>query len=141
MGELSKDQFEERLADICTRRFDAPIEHLKRLSGGASQESWTFVCADKAYVLRRNPRGVQTSQNALPKASEAAIISAAAEAGIAVPKISFICDEDDGIGEAYVMDFIEGETIARKILRDEEFDNVRGGLPPNAALCWPRCTI
>ena len=132
MGELSKDQFEERLADICTRRFDAPIEHLKRLSGGASQESWTFVCADKAYVLRRNPRGVQTSQNALPKASEAAIISAAAEAGIAVPKISFICDEDDGIGEAYVMDFIEGETIARKILRDEEFDNVRGGL---AAQC------
>ena len=45
MGELSKEQFEERLADICTRRFDAPIEHLKRLSGGASQESWTFVCA------------------------------------------------------------------------------------------------
>ena len=72
MGELSKQQFEERLADICTRRFDAPIKHLKRLSGGASQESWTFVCADKAYVLRRNPRGVQTSQNALPKASEAA---------------------------------------------------------------------
>ena len=100
MGELSKDQFEERLADICTRRFNAPIEHLKRLSGGASQESWTFVCADKAYVLRRNPRGVQTSQNALPKASEAAIISAAAEAGIAVPKISFSCDEDHGIGEA-----------------------------------------
>ena len=58
-----------------------------------------------------------------------------------MPKISFICDEDDGIGEAYVMDFIEGETIARKILRDEEFDNVRGGLPPNAALCWPRCII
>ena len=128
MGELSKDQFERRLADICARRLDGPIEHLKRLSGGASQESWTFVCADKAYVLRRNPRGVQTSQNALPKASEAAIINAAAQVGIAVPKISFICDEDDGIGEAYVMDFIEGETIARKILRDEEFENVRPSL-------------
>lgn len=132
MVELSKEQFEERLAGICSRRFDAPIEHLKRLSGGASQESWRFVCADRAYVLRRNPRGVQTARNALPKASEAAIITAAAEAGIAVPRISFICDEDDGIGEAYVMDFIEGETIARKILRDEEFDNVRGGL---AAQC------
>ena len=86
MVELSKEQFEERLAGICSRRFDAPIEHLKRLSGGASQESWRFVCADRAYVLRRNPRGVQTSQNALPKASEAAIISAAAEAGIACRK-------------------------------------------------------
>ena len=132
MGELSKEQFEERLGSICTRRFGSPIENLKRLSGGASQESWTFVCDGQAYVLRRNPRGVQTSQNALPKASEAAIISAAAEAGIAVPKISFICDEDDGIGEAYVMDFIEGETIARKILRDAEFDAVRPNL---AAQC------
>ena len=65
-----------------------------------------------------------------PKASEASIISAA-EAGIAVPKISFICDEGDGIGEAYVMDFIEGETIARKILRDGEFDNA----PSLAAQC------
>ena len=125
-------QFESLMAALCARRFDAPLAHLKRLSGGASQESWTFVCDGKAYVLRRNPRGVQTSQTALPKASESAIIGAAADAGIAVPQVSFVCDETDGIGEAYVMDFIEGETIARKILRDAEFDHVRPGL---AAQC------
>ena len=122
------EQFNDLLAAMCVRRFDAPIADLKRLSGGASQESWTFVCGGKAYVLRRDPRGVRSSANALPKASEAAIIEAAAEAGIAVPQVSFVCDDEDGIGGAYVMDFIEGETIARKILRDAEFDKVRPAL-------------
>ena len=130
MGDAQK--FEDLLTALCDRRFGAPLEHLKRLSGGASQESWTFICGGQAYVLRRNPRGVRASDNALPKASEAAIITAAAKAGIAVPQISFVCDEADGIGEAYVMDFIEGETIARKILRDAEFDKVR---PALAAQC------
>jgi len=132
MNSNSKEAFETRIAALCDRRFGAPLEHLKRLSGGASQESWTFICGGQAYVLRRNPSGQAASENALPKASEAAIITVAAEAGIAVPRVSFICDDDDGIGEAYVMDFIEGETIARKILRDAEFDTVR---PRLAAQC------
>ncbi len=132
MGEASQDRFESRMEALCARRFDAPMQHLKRLSGGASQESWTFICDGRAYVLRRNPRGVRASENALPKASEAAIITAAAKAGIAVPRVSFVCDGEDAIGEAYVMDFIEGETIARKILRDGEFDKVR---PHLAAQC------
>ena len=118
-------EFESRIADLCDRYFGARLEHFKRLSGGASQESWMFVCDRRAYVLRRNPQGLRASDNALPKASEAAILTAAAKGGIAVPRVSFICDAHDGIGEAYVMDFIEGETFARKILRDAEFDSVR----------------
>lgn len=129
---ISNDEFETSLSDLCARHFGAPINMLKRLSGGASQESWTFVCNGQAYVLRRNPNGLVATGNALPKASEAAIITAAAEAGIAVPRVSYICTETDGLGEAYIMDFIEGETIARKILRDPEFDLVRPNL---AAQC------
>lgn len=128
MTDIQPDAFEAQMDALCKRRFDAPIENLKRLSGGASQESWRFICGGAAYVLRRNPRGVRTSDNALAKASEAAIITAAADAGIAVPRVSYICAESDGIGEAYIMDFIEGETIARKILRDSEFDAVRPNL-------------
>lgn len=132
MGSAEKEKFESQMVALCARRFDAPLAHLKRLSGGASQESWTFICDGEAYVLRRNPRGLRASENALPKASEAAIIGAAAKAGIAVPQVNFVCDDEDGIGEAYVMAFIEGETIARKILRDAEFDTVR---PKLAAQC------
>ena len=120
--------FETRIDELCQSQFGAGVTNLKRLSGGASQESWQFICDAKAYVLRRNPGGKSASQNALPKASEAAIIDAAAAAGICVPRVSYICTPSDGIGEAYVMDFIEGETIARKILRDAEFDGVRPDL-------------
>jgi len=122
------NDFEVRIDTLCRAQFGAPVTNLKRLSGGASQESWQFICDDKAFVLRRNPGGQKTSQNALPKASEAAIIDAAAAAGIAVPRVSYICTPTDDIGEAYVMDFIQGETIARKILRDAEFDAVRPNL-------------
>ena len=132
MNKPSASAFETALAALCVKQFDAPLEALRRLSGGASQESWTFICGGAAYVLRRNPGGHGGSGNALPKKSEAAIITAAANAGIAVPRVCYICTDDDGLGEAYVMDFIEGETIARKILRDPEFETVRPGL---AAQC------
>jgi len=132
MSQEASSDFESRLTALCAARLGAPLKSHKRLSGGASQESHVFVAGDKAYVLRRNPGGKARTGNALPKADEAAIISAAAEAGIAVPRVSYICTEADGLGEAYIMDFIEGETIARKILRDAEFDAVR---PALAAQC------
>ena len=124
MGEPQENQFETRLDALCRAQFGAPLHSHKRLSGGASQESWQFIADGRAFVLRRTPQGT-SSGNALAKASEAAVISAAAEAGIAVPRVSYVCTADDGLGEAYVMDFLQGETIARKILRDSEFDAVR----------------
>ncbi len=125
MDKSATAAFDTKINAICQAQYGAPMQNLTRLSGGASQESWTFTANKRAYVLRRNPNGNRATQGALPKASEAAIITAAAEASIAVPRVSYICTPDDGIGEAYIMDFIEGETIARKILRDAEFDNVR----------------
>ncbi len=125
MGKMDDSRFEAQIDALCRTQYGASVANLKRLSGGASQESWQFICDGKAYVLRRNPGGQSTSKNALPKASEAAVIDAAAAAGIAVPRVSYICAPSDDIGEAYVMDFIQGETIARKILRNAEFDTVR----------------
>ncbi len=122
------EAFASRIDAICRSQFGAPVSNLKRLSGGASQESWQYICDGRAYVLRRNPHGQNASTNALPKATEAAVLEAAAAAGIAVPRVSYICAPSDEIGEAYVMEFIEGETIARKILRDAEFDAVRPNL-------------
>ena len=132
MQEKDKQAFEDRVSALCADRLGDEMRRLKRLSGGASQESWLVACAARRYVLRRNPNGLKTSGNALPKATEAAILTAACDANIAAPRVSYICAEADGLGEAYVMDFIEGETIARKILRDAAFDKVR---PTLAAQC------
>lgn len=111
---------------------------LRRLSGGASQEIWSFDIetngASKGYILRRAPGGAQlgVSAQSIGLTTEAAVINAALKAGAAAPVVTHICDDLDGLGAAYVMERLSGETIARKILRDETFARAR---PVLAAQC------
>lgn len=110
------------------------VHALRRLSGGASQETWSFVLEaggkPTPLILRRTPggradAGVRTS---LPLAIEAKLISCAAAAGVAVPAVRLVLDPQHGIGSGFVMDFVDGETIPRKILRSEELAVARSGL-------------
>ncbi len=112
------------------------IAALQRLSGGASQETWSFdaMCGERKVplILRRTPGGqpratAQTSTS-VPLGTEALAIEAARKAGVAAPTVRHVLKETDGLGEGYVMDRLPGETIARKILRDAAFDAVRPDL-------------
>lgn len=107
----------------------AEIENLTRLSGGASQETWSFdAIADDASVpliLRRRPAGIPRSDNSVSLPIEARVIEAARTAGVKAPRVRCVLKPEDGLGEAYVMDRLAGETIARKILRDEAFAKIR----------------
>ncbi|HEY5047111.1 MAG TPA: phosphotransferase family protein [Rhizomicrobium sp.] len=111
----------------------ARLEGLSRLSGGASQESWSFfaIVHDEAIplVLRRSPGGAPRpttqSANSVPLETEAIVIDAARNAGAPAPRVRCVLAPQDGLGSGYVMDRIEGETVARKILRDEIFAQAR----------------
>jgi aminoglycoside phosphotransferase (APT) family kinase protein len=109
-----------------------------RLSGGASQETWTLDAVGNGdpipLILRRAPGGARSggSGEAVPLATEAAVIRAAGAAGAPVPTVLHVCDEADGLGEAYVMARLAGETIPRRILTGEAFAAVR---PKLAAQC------
>jgi aminoglycoside phosphotransferase (APT) family kinase protein len=105
-----------------------PVSGLRRLSGGASQETWAFRAGDRELILRRKPEGMTGSGNAIGLDKEAALIQAAAKQGAPVPPIVHVCTPDDGLGEAYVMGKVEGETLGRRIVRDEAFAAVRPGL-------------
>lgn len=102
-----------------------------RLSGGASQETWAFdaVGGEDAIrlILRRAPGGARTggSGEAVALATEAAVIRAAGAAGAPVPTVLHVCDDADGLGEAYVMARLAGETIPRRILTGEAFAAAR----------------
>jgi aminoglycoside phosphotransferase (APT) family kinase protein len=100
------------------------IDGLDRLSGGASRETWRFdaVHADgrrDPLVLRRDPPGRPGSLDV-----EARAIAAAFAAGLPVPEVLAGPDTAGGL----VMRRIEGETIARRILRDGEYAPARGVL-------------
>jgi len=102
-----------------------PVSGLRRLSGGASQETWAFRAGDRELILRRKPEGVLGSGNAIGLDKEAALIQAAGKQGAPVPPIVHVCTPDEGVGEAYVMGKVEGETLGRRIVRDETFAVVR----------------
>lgn len=102
-----------------------PVSGLRRLSGGASQETWAFRAGDRELILRRKPEGVMGSGNAIGLDKEATLIQAAAKQGAPVPPIVHVCTPDEGVGEAYIMGKVEGETLGRRIVRDEAFAAVR----------------
>ena len=126
--------FTRALDALCTARLGGAMTDCARLSGGASQESYRFACGNDLFVLRRPPGGVpkNSSSNALSMTDEARALAHVFEAGVAVPEVVHICAPEDGLGLGYIMRFIEGQTIARKILRDDEFSDTR---PQLAAQC------
>lgn len=102
-----------------------PVSGLRRLSGGASQETWAFTAGDRNLILRRKPDGLPGGGNAIGLEKEAALIRAAAKQDAPVPGVVHVCTAADGLGEAYVMERVEGETLGRRIVRDDAFAKVR----------------
>jgi aminoglycoside phosphotransferase (APT) family kinase protein len=103
------------------------VEGVARLPGGASRETWSFSVrrphgVSERFVLRRDPPGAPASGLRL----EAALLEAAARADVPVPRVVAAGEREKGIGTAFmIMEFVEGETIPRRILRDEHFTDVR----------------
>ena len=109
----------------------ASIEGLTRMSGGASRESWAFDAVGPGgvrteLVLRRDPPGRPSEVAAVHR--EVRALGLAASAGLAVPEVLFM-SEGPGLGTAgMVMRRVAGETIARRILRDEQYGRARAAL-------------
>ncbi len=102
------------------------IEGLRRLSGGASRETWSFDAvaaggARRELILRRDPPSSPKGM-----ALEARLLRAAAVAGVPVPPLVEASDDPAVLGSAFiVMDRIDGETIARRVLREAEYEPAR----------------
>ena len=107
----------------------ATIADLIRLTGGASLETWAFRAGGTRLILRR--RGVQAEgagETTLTLAQEAALLAGAAAAGVPVARLIHLCAPSDGLGEAYVMEFVAGETLGRRIVHGESFASARAKL-------------
>jgi len=101
-----------------------------KLSGGASQETWSFdiVHAGGTHgaILRRSPQGYGAAPTrAAGLDAEARLMQLAHDAGLPSPKVMHVLKPEDNLGTGFIMQRIEGETIARKILRDEQFAKAR----------------
>jgi len=101
------------------------VSSLQRLTGGASRETWRFSYGNNGYILQRVRPGRPDGLGCEP-----AVLSAAFAAGVPVPEVIV-----DGSGSQelelpfMIVREVQGETIARKILRDDAFDVARQCLP------------
>ena len=114
------------------------IEKLKRESGGASRQTWSFDAAvvggtSYALILRRDPPTLGAPRSkaevdrsvSIDRATEFRVLHAAFRAGVRAPEVLFELTPEDGLGEAFVMRRIGGIAIARKLLRDAPYDGAR----------------
>ena len=113
---------------------EGKILNLVPLTGGASKEIWKFEVQDtdeiKQYILRKGsgiegPLAIKTSDEALLQ-QEVKKINAP------VPEIVAVSSLDEELGDSYIMKFVEGESIPRKVLRDNEY---KDALPLLAFQC------
>ena len=101
---------EAALAAAVTRHLggDATVEDLRRLSGGASRETWAFdatVDGERVgLVLRRDPAPAASGQ--LDRSAEAEVIQAAHDAGVLAPRVRFVLTSEDGLGPGFVLSLI-----------------------------------
>ena len=101
-----------------------------KLSGGASQETWSFDIVHRdgniGAILRRAPQGYGAAPSrAAGLNAEANLMQLAHDAGLPSPRVLHVLQLEEGLGTGFIMERVEGETIPRKILRDEQFAKAR----------------
>ena len=123
---------ETELARCVARWFVAAtgVSKTTKLSGGASQETWSFDImhpgGPTGAILRRAPKGYGAAPTrAAGLNAEARLMRLAHEAGLPSPEVLHVLTPEDDLGTGFIMRRIEGETIARKILRDAQFATAR----------------
>ncbi len=117
----------------CVARFfvgATGVAKATKLSGGASQETWSFDIVHPAgptgAILRRAPKGYGAAPTrAAGLEAEARLMQLSYDAGLPSPEVMHVLTPEDDLGTGFIMRRIEGETIARKILRDEQFASAR----------------
>ncbi len=92
------------------------IEDLKRLTGGANMESWSFDYAGQGYVLRFSPSAEMMAGRVYGHDVEAAVVRAAFASGVKAPEIVAEIAPGDDLGTGYLMRRVDAEVNPAKIL-------------------------
>jgi aminoglycoside phosphotransferase (APT) family kinase protein len=101
-----------------------------KLSGGASQETWSFDIVHPegniGAILRRAPQGYGAAPGrAAGLQAESKLMQLAYDAALPSPRVLHVLEPQEELGTGFVMARVEGETIPRKILRNEQFAKAR----------------
>ena len=127
--------FEENLSALILRRFKgARLMSVSQLTAGASQQTFRLTLETSAgqhveYALRRAQPGLESSSyGQLPPSVEVELLQLAASGGVPVPAIECVLEPNDGLGDGYIMKWLDGETMGQRIVRLPELADARNHL-------------
>jgi aminoglycoside phosphotransferase (APT) family kinase protein len=112
----------------------ARVSDLRRLTGGASRETWSLdvtLARDGGdellpLILQRDVRGAPKE---LTRPMEFQLMKAAFDEGVPAPEPLWIGDATVGKGESFFVRRIDGETLPRRLLREDAYVEARRALP------------
>lgn len=129
----------QRLADFLAHASESPVtvEKAAPLAGGASREMWLIEATVDGtrgkFVLRRDPP-TQMFEGSLTREREFYLMAAAYERGVRVARPRWLCIDESVLGSPFfVMDYVEGVSIGRKVVAAPELASVRAALPEQMA--------
>jgi aminoglycoside phosphotransferase (APT) family kinase protein len=125
--------FEESLAAVLVKRIEGcrGLVSAERLSGGASQETYRILIrtdrGERKIAMRRAPGGapVPPTSGQPGLSTEALLMRAARAAGVPEPEVLWVLTEADGLGEGFLMEWLDGEALGARIVRDPSLDSIR----------------
>ncbi len=130
-----RSEFDRALEAVLTRRIPGcrSLVAAERLSGGASQETYRITIATDSgegrLCMRRAPGGgiaVPEGERINPGlAVEAQLMRVARQAGVPEPEVYHVLEPDDGLGEGFLMEWLDGEALGARIARSPELAPVR----------------
>ncbi|MBT4490410.1 MAG: phosphotransferase family protein [Rhodospirillaceae bacterium] len=104
----------------------------ERLSGGASQETYRLTIAldgdgEHLLAMRRAPGGQPSAATSYNPglAAEALLMQSARAVGVPEPEVHYVLRDSDGLGEGFIMSWLEGEALGARIVRSPELAAVR----------------
>ena len=139
-GRSASDAMAERLAGFVAREEGLAPErvraaNLRRLAGGASREIWSVDLSierdggveELPLVVRKDPAGRVGDGG--DRGVERGVLRAAWAGGVPVPRPRWGTTDASVLGAPFfLMDRIAGETLPRRLLREDAFAKTRAGM-------------
>ena len=125
-------KFKAQIGQFVGRTFPAAeLVDVQQLTSGASQQTFRVSVRQREgheahYALRREQPGLErTTYGQVTPSVEAELLELASFAQVPVPKVIESLQSTDGLGDGYLMEWLEGETMGQRIVKLPELEAAR----------------
>jgi len=134
---MTSGNFDQKIEKTCQRLTGraAKLTSYRRLTGGASMETWHLTYGEQDMILRRMPDGAEDVNIVyrIPLSTEVGAIRAAVKAGVTTPDIIGELIPQDGLGGGFMMHCVEGEALPYKIFKNTIYTTAIASLTESCA--------